>query len=310
MRLSRLEAALGPGVGIYCKHDGAYGSAYGGNKTRKLEYLLADAQRRGKRDVVTFGGTGTNHGLATAIHARALGMATSLVLVDQPETQAVQRQLTRFARLGVDVHRAHGTVGAALALPGVIVRRRPYLIWVGGSSPRGTVGIVDAGLELAAQVRAGELPPPSDVVVALGSGGTAAGLLLGLGLAGLESRVTAVLVADQLPLPRTVVLRLVRRTAKLMRAHGREVPAHVLAQAGARLRVVSDFLGGGYGHNTPAAERAVALSREHEGLELEGVYTGKTMAALAALRSQGGFAPGPVLYWHTHNSVPLGEVDR
>src|SRR5438876_2646420 len=88
---------------IWIKDDGAY-SAFGGNKARKLEWLLAAAARRGKRTILTGGALGTNHGLATALFARRLGMRTVLVLVPQPETEHVRKQLERMRRAGSELH--------------------------------------------------------------------------------------------------------------------------------------------------------------------------------------------------------------
>ena len=188
---------------VWIKDDGAY-SRVGGNKARKLEWLLADARRRGKSTILTGGATGTNHGLATAVFARRLGMRTVLVLAPQPETDHVRAQLARLRASGAEIHIAPGFytsfllaawLTVAKAGPGL---RTPYLVPPGGSTPLGCVGYVRAALELRDQVIAGELPEPSHIVVALGSGGTAAGLLAGIRLSGLRSRLLCVVVSDAL----------------------------------------------------------------------------------------------------------------
>jgi D-cysteine desulfhydrase len=305
-RLGGLEAKLGAGAPLWVKHDGLYGSLYGGNKARKLEWILADVKARGRRSVMTIGGTGTNHGLATAIYGRAQGLQTVLLLVDQPETERVELQLERMARAGAVIHRTHGSVRTAAAVPWLLLRHgRPYFLWVGGSSPIGTVGYVEAALELGAQVARGELPEPAEIVVALGSGGTVAGLVVGLRLAGLRSRVRAIVVSKEYPIGVGTVRRLATRTAALLRARGAsDVPAEVRVDGDA-LALEHGFVGGGYGHATEEAEAAVRLVGETEGLTLEGVYTGKTMAGLIALRKSGALGMGPVLYWHTYNALPL-----
>jgi D-cysteine desulfhydrase len=177
--------------------------------------------------------------------------------------------------------------------------RPPYFLPVGGSSPLGTVGYVDAALELAEQVEAGEVSAPKQVVVALGSGGTAAGLTLGFALAGLDTRVVAVQVNDRTPLDARRVLRLADRTRRLLERRGAELPPVSLAPA--RIRVETRWLGRGYGHRTEAAERAIELARQEQ-LELEPVYTGKAMAAALDLLAQGELE-GPTLYWHTYNGI-------
>jgi D-cysteine desulfhydrase len=307
--LTRLSEKLG-GPQLWVKNDGLYGGIYGGNKARKLELVLADALRRGSRTIITFGATGTNHGLATALYAREQGLRTILVLVDQPVTDRVRRQVWRLRETGAALYRAHTVRRAAVITPFVVLRhadwrraRLPYFLPTGGSSPLGAVGFVNAALELADQVAAGELPEPAHIFVALGSGGTAAGLLLGLRLAGLRSRLMPVLVSNLTPLSSQSVAGLANRTAQLLRKRGASLPRDEIAPE--EVTILSDWLGDGYGHPTAAASQAEELLRETEGLELEGVYTAKTMSALVSLAETGQLRDGPVLYWHTYNALPL-----
>lgn len=296
---------LGEGRGrapVWIKDDGAY-SSVGGNKARKLEWLLADALRRRKRTILTSGATGTNHGLATATFARQLGLRTILVLVPQPETDHVRAQLERLRESGAEIHIAPGfwssfPLAAWLAAtrggPGL---QPPYLVPPGGSSPLGCVGSVQAAFELADQVSAGALPEPSHVVVALGSGGTAAGLLAGMRLSGMRSRLLCVQVSDVIKLSSRGVAGLARRTLRLLRRHGETREA---APIEGTLKVEPRWLGPGYGRSTPEGERAMRLLAEREGVTLDPVYTAKAMAALLALNEAGAFGDGPVLYWHTY----------
>jgi D-cysteine desulfhydrase len=306
--LSRLSEER-PGCAVWVKDDGVFGSAWGGNKARKLEWVLADALAKRRRTILTFGALGTNHGLATALYAREHGIRTAIALVDQPRDPYIERQLERLERSGARLHRTHGMYRTILALPWLVARnsdvrrlRPPYFLTVGGSSAVGCLGYVDAGLELSAQVARGELREPSHVVVALGSGGTAAGLVLGLKLGGLGTRVIAVLVNDKMRLGQGTVAALARRTVRLLRRRGAELPEVSLTPSD--LTVETRALGAGYGHHTPKAEDARRLLAEREGITLEPVYTGKAMAALLALRDEGALGDGPVLYWHTHNALP------
>lgn len=307
--LTRLSSQLS-GPPLWVKNDGLYGGVYGGNKARKLEFILADALRRGSRTIITFGAIGTNHGLATALYAREQGLRTVLFLVDQPVTDRVRAQVWKLHQTGAVLHRTR-TVRRTAALALLMVPRYvdwrhgrlPYVLPTGGSSPLGAVGFVNAALELADQISAGELPEPAHIFVALGSGGTAAGLLLGLRLAGLRSRLEAVVVSDVVPMRSETVTRLASRTAKLLRGRGAPLPPGDIGPE--QVTILSDWLGGGYGHPTPAAARAEELARETEGLELEGVYTAKTMAALVDMVEAGRLREGPVLYWHTFNALPL-----
>jgi D-cysteine desulfhydrase len=282
---------------VWVKDDSRSAPLWGGNKPRKLEWTLADARERGRDTVLTFGGLATNHGLATALYAPQLGIRCVLALVDQPRDAHVDAQLERIRASGARVHLTHTTRRTLLALPYLMARyRRPYLLPAGGSSPVGALGFVEAALELGEQVRAGELPEPAQIVLALGSGGSAAGLVAGLPLAGLRTRVRAVLVNDKLKLDPGRLLRLARRT----RARLGDPKAPL-----AELEVVEGWMGAGYGHATPEGEAAIRRAHDAAGLELEPVYTGKALAALL-----GGGIPdgeGPVLYWHTHSAVaPAG----
>ena len=298
--LTNLGEAAGSAP-VWIKDDGAF-SDLGGNKARKLEWLLGDARHRRSRTVVTGGALGTNHGLTTALAARRLGMRAVVVLVPQPVDGHVRAQLRRLEASGAELPRAGGlrraVARAALVLGReAIAGRRPYPIPPGGSVPRGCVGYVQAALELADQVRAGDIPEPSHAVVALGSGGTAAGLLLGLRLAGLRTRLVCVLVNDLIRLDAGSVARLAARTARFLGRHG---AAASEAPSEREVDVQTAWLGPGYGHPTAEGKAAIELLGERDGVELEPVYTAKAVAGMLALNRDGRFGEGPVLYWHTY----------
>ncbi|MDP2675618.1 MAG: pyridoxal-phosphate dependent enzyme [Dehalococcoidia bacterium] len=311
-RLVSLERHVGQGE-IWLKNDGLFGTIYGGNKTRKLEFILADALQRRVSTVITFGGLGSHHCLATALYARQVGLRSSVVLADQPMTEDVRENLRRLEESGARLHHAGSPARAVFLTPWLALRcarwrrpRLPYVIRPGGSTALGSVGYVNAALELAEQVRLGDLPAPRCIFVPLGSNGTAAGLLLGLRLAGLDTRLVAVRVSDYPTVGARGVARLANGTARLLRSRGADVPApHFRSR---NLTVIDGFVGGGYGHPTPEAEAASVLLEESEGLRLDLTYTAKTVAALLALIRQHAISEGPILYWHTLNALsPGGE---
>src|SRR3990172_4075315 len=192
------------GVELWVKRDDRSCPLYGGNKPRKLEFVIGRALERGARRLVTAGGRRTKQGPRPTILGRAAGLATTLVLVDQPVTPKVRESLLLMRAHGAEIVHGRGVAGAALGVLATLARgwlrgEKPYLVPTGGSSALGTLGFVGAALELAEQVRAGVCPEPAELYVAVGSGGTLAGLVLGLRLAGLRTRAVGVLVTDVLP---------------------------------------------------------------------------------------------------------------
>jgi D-cysteine desulfhydrase len=276
---------------LWVKDDSRTASPWGGNKPRKLEFVIGEAIARGKRAILTFAALGTNHGLATAIYAREHGLACILCLVDQPIDEHVRAQLRRIEASGATVYRTGTLRRIMLRLPWILARHHmPYVLPAGGSSATGALGFVAAARELSEQVRRGELPESAEVWCALGTGGTAAGLLVGLRLEGLRTRVRAVHVNDQLKLDEETILSLAHKSARRLGAD-----RHL-----AGVDVVHGYLGAGYGHATPEVARAVEIARDAEQLKLDPVYTGKTMAALLDRLPA---ADGPILYWHTYNGT-------
>ncbi|WP_405163507.1 pyridoxal-phosphate dependent enzyme [Nocardia sp. NBC_01499] len=294
---------VGTTAPLWCKDDSGYGDGgWGGNKVRKLEWLLPEAHRRGARTILTVGGTGTNWGLATALYGREHGIDTALVLLDQPMDEHVREQLGRLEKSGATLHFAHTKRRARLTAPWLYLRHthgrtRPYFLPVGGSSPIGALGYVEGAFELADQIAAGAMPEPSHLVTAVGSGGTAAGLALGLRLAGLTTRVVGVVVNDALPLDAPHIVRLAQRAERLLRSRGAQFEPTGLRPED--LTITRDWLGPGYGHPTPAAREAQALAAQ-DGLRLETVYTAKALAAVLHLDTADSFAAGPVLFLNTY----------
>lgn len=302
-----LRDLLATQTSLWVKDDGLFGTLYGGNKVRKLEWILPEAQRRRARSLFTWGGLGTNWGLAAALYGAQYKLNTVISLVEQPVNAAVAAHIAKLQQ-NAKLH-FHGSMPrAACAAPAEIFRctlsdrRFPYIVRPGGSSALGVVGYVDVGLEIGYQVRAGALPQPSHVVVAVGSGGTAAGLVVGLRLAGLDSRIVGVVVAHQLKRERAVVRALARRATELLRRRGAEIPERLAPGAGG-FETTRAWMGAGYGHKTPETEHARMWARERAGLTLDPVYTAKAMAALRALDERGYFGRGPILFLNTHDSL-------
>jgi D-cysteine desulfhydrase len=296
--VQRLAALSAPGSELWVKRDDLTHDVYGGNKVRKLEHLLAAARARRAARIVTVGAAGSHHVLATTYFGTREGFEVEAVLVPQPRTPHVAEVLRAGIGLGLRAFPVACWAAAPFALAGRLARGA-RLITVGGSSTVGSMGYVSAARELAAQVRAGQMPEPDVCVVALGSGGTAGGLAAGLEAEGLKTRVVGVCVSQPPWALRLASLHLARACARR---------AGVRARFGAlrsRLAIDSRFLGAGYGHPTPEGEAASRAARE-VGLTLDPTYTAKTFAsALWHVRAR---RAGVVLYWHTLSSAPMARL--
>ena len=292
---------------IWVKRDDLTSPVYGGNKPRKLEFLLGQALARHKKILVTTGGLGTNHGLATAIFGRQLGFKVAVLLYPQPVTPQVRQNLALLSAHGARPL-AHGSlVTAMLDYYFWQKLRRPgaFFIPPGGSSPLGTIGYVEAGLELAQQVQDQELPRPAAIFAAAGTCGTLAGLILGLKLAGLETPVIGVRTAPGLAANPLQVVRLAKNTLKLLRRADPTIPLVEFTRRDAPMNRAQ--FGRGYGHPTPTGRAALALLEETDGLQLDLTYTAKTFAGLIE-HIGAELDQGPLLFWHTYNSVDLSQT--
>jgi D-cysteine desulfhydrase len=268
--------------GLYVLRDDRTSTRYGGNKVRKLEFVLPVAARRGG-PVITAGGTGSHHVLATAVHAAALGLCVEAVVYPQPDSDDARAVADALAALDVRTLR----VPSPYAMPAGLAARmvalapqRPYLLWPGASTALGTRGYVSAGLELVDAFAAQQWKPPQDVVVALGSGGTAVGVALGLALGGWRrTQVVAVRAADALVTNRVALGALEAGTSALLALGGwRPRPASIVIDA--------RWFGPGYGHATEAG--TTAAHRAHGmGLAVDQTYTAKAFAAALDRHARG-----------------------
>lgn len=310
-RAEHVSRALGSDVWV--KRDDLTHPRYGGNKVRKLGRLLAAARARGATDVVTLGAVGSHHVLATTVHAGALGFAVHAALVPQPYTAHAEETVRAALAQGADLRPAPR---GDWQVPFVVLRelarlraagRRPYLVSLGGSTPLGAAGYVDAVAELGAQIARGEMPGWPDVMLCpLGSGGTHAGLAAGVRAfaprGGADCEVVGVRVTAPIAATRSLIAWMARR-ALAVAAPGRA--AQVRPLAAREIRVMTDQFGRGYGYATPAGEEATALFAR-DGLVLDPTYTAKAAAGLVAMARR---APGRrYLLWHTLSSAPLGPL--
>jgi 1-aminocyclopropane-1-carboxylate deaminase/D-cysteine desulfhydrase-like pyridoxal-dependent ACC family enzyme len=269
------------------KRDDLNGTPFGGNKLRALEWLLPAAGPV----ILTMGGFGSTWCAALTSAAARQGQRVHAALFPQPWSAVVAGVLATTLRSG-QVTLAPSRVGFPIALARAwrASRRNGTVTWIpaGGATPLAILGSVNAALEFVRQVEPLSAAPEA-VVVPLGSGGTAAGLLVGAWLAGWDVEICAVRVTDPWFAHRRRVYALAGGTLRLLRRLG--VPA---SRGSARLRVLGAQLGGGYGHSTTDARRAVSLATE-AGLALDLTYGAKAFAALEPLATSFRH----ICFWHT-----------
>ena len=296
------------GSQIFIKRDDVAGAAYGGNKVRKLEFILAEKLAKDCSEVLTFGFAGSNHALATAVYAHQVQLNSILVLLDQPNCQYVRRNLKLYLHYRSELH--HAKPSNLLWLLPKIIRRhrrhyqaRPRIIHPGGTCPEGILGYVNAIFELKEQIQDGLLPEPDCIYVPLGTMGTAIGILLGIKLAKLKTKLVTVLVVDHKYYNEKRFVRLFHKTLSFMQKRDPSIPLVNLSEED--FEVKTDCLGQGYAHFTPETYQSLEKMYREEGILLEGTYSGKTLTGLINDIKGEKWQGKNILFWNTYNSKDL-----
>jgi len=295
-----------PSVGaeFWIKRDDLDAGHLGGNKVRALEFLLGGLEPGAA--IVTVGGIGSTHVLATAVHAVSLGAETRAWRWPHEEND-VSRRVSRAIEVAcVSSPVVRHPVEAFAAARWRSARHGERWIPFGGMTPVGIMGHLRAGLELARQVRHGLLPSPGAVFVPLGTGGTAVGLALGFAAVGLPSLVVAVRCGPSVGVDRGWLKWLEARTRRFLAHRGvprGELPPDV------KMRVDHSAWSGAYGRPLPAATELADRLHVESGLTLDATYSAK---ACYAAWSAAGAAPrdDPVLFWHTFDSRWMDPDNR
>lgn len=313
-RLERLGNVVGM-TNLYVKRDDLSATLYGGNKVRKLEFLLSQALRANAKAVLTFGFAGSNHALATAIYAHQMGLQPISILLRQPNAQYVRNNLLVGHYFGAELHHYRHLPSLLIGTTSQFLKHMlqdqavPFVIPPGGSSPLGGVGFVNAALELQDQISEGVLPEPDYIYVAAGSMGTAVGLMVGLKLTQLKSRVIAVRVVHSTYVNEHRLVNHFNKMNAFLHAQDHSFPIfHVSARD---MEIQHAFFGRKYALFTKKGMQAVALMEKYEGIRLEGTYTGKTLAALLSDSLQNQSRKDQVvLFWNTYNSREFSNIVR
>ena len=303
--MPRLTEALA-GPNLYIKRDDCTGLGTGGNKTRKLEFLMADALEKNADTIITQGATQSNHARQTAAIAAKLGLWCEILLEDRTGSKVDEYKHSgnvfldrlygarvRELPVGADMNAAMDMRAGELRVKG----RRPYIIPGGGSNAIGALGYVVCALEMVEQFNHLGLDV-SCVVHATGSAGTQAGLLAGLQGTRSLIPVLGIGVRAAKEAQETNVFNLAVKTAELLGVPGAVARDSVVANC--------DYVGGGYGIPTPGMVEAVTMLARLEGILLDPVYSGKGMAGLIDLCHKGHFKKDEnVVFVHTGGAVAL-----
>jgi len=297
-----LSAALG-GPRILIKRDDCTGLALGGNKTRKLEYLIADAQSKGASVVITCGSDRSNHCRQTAAAARVAGMKCVLVLNSKTPGPPVQGNLLLDRMLGAQIRFVGSEAERDSMMEQVASEFRehgeePYIIANGGSDPIGAVGYVAAVFELMEQLDELGIDPSHLYTTSSTSGGTHAGLAIGAAIAGATFHVQGIAIEGSEDEVRGVVLPLANATAAYLESDARLNPHDI--------RIDANYVGPGYAINTDACLDAMNLLARTQAILLDPVYTAKTMAGLIGHIREGLLGPSDtVVFLHSGGSPAL-----
>ncbi len=303
--MHRLTAALG-GPNLWIKRDDCTGLATGGNKTRKLEYLVADAVQHGADTLITQGATQSNHARQTAAIAAKMGMECHIILEDRTGYRHADYQHSGNVFLdhlyGAHVSEVPGNTPMDKVMEDLAAQlrakgRKTYIIPGGGSNALGALGYVTAALELADQAMNMGLNI-DELVHATGSAGTQAGLVVGMEGARTQIPVLGIGVRAPRQPQEDKIFLLAQQTADLLGVPGSVSREKVVANC--------DYIGEGYGIPTPSMMEAVTMLARLEGILLDPVYSGKGMAGLIDLVRKGHYRKGQnIVFLHTGGAVGL-----
>lgn len=320
-KLDNLGACFGIN-NLYIKRDDLTGACqdgeycYGGNKVRKLEFLLAEALAHNAKSVMTFGCAGSNHAVATSVYANRLGLDCICLLKPQAHSHAVRSNLLMHQSHNAELHyypnNATRKVGALCAWldHAHTYGDFPYVIPTGGSNALGTLGFVNAAFELKEQIRQGLMPEPDLMYVPCGSCATTVGLMLGCKLAGLHTVIVPVAVEPEEAKDefKTNIMSLYQATNALLHEKDPSIPLMPLSED--EFTVNLNFCGTDYAVFSPEGMQARTLLKRHEDILLDGTYTAKAFAAMLDDIKHGRTGNKVVLFWDTYCGLDFSQTTK
>ncbi len=309
-KLTNLQNHLGL-ESLWIKRDDLSGELYGGNKVRTLEFVLAEAKNRKADSLIAYSALGSNWPLACVVYAKHQGWPTDVFFLPYPMDDVKRQNLELIKELSRKVYSAKSKFTFPFLLYSHLIKAKKtgqvYLTPPGGVSPTTTLGFVNAVLELKNQHENGELPIPDFIFCPLGSGGTAAGISIGLTLVGWSTQVIAVRIVDFIVANKLTLNLLIRRTLKLLKTSGVNLPNR---KWGGNIRIDHHYFGKGYSRPTDLGEHSIELFKSHENQLLDSTYTGKTFAPIVDLSKDDQFKSKHILFWQTLNSQSLDNLNQ
>jgi len=296
---------------LYCKCDDIAGSIYGGNKIRKLEFIFADAKKQGAKRLITSGMIGSNHALATALYGRECGFKVVLMLFGEQKGEHIVKNLIAdyYSDAEICYDETFEEHQKSLEKMDVLYRQKdgvsPYIIPAGGSSVIGLAGYINAAFELKNQIKSGELEEPDVIFLPFGTMGTAAGIVIGIKLAGLKSVIIPVQVVPTFVSDQKKFIALINSGLSCFKKFDRSFPEIEISNDD--YMIDKEQLGQGYGISTPGAEEAIRLFWDLEKIKLDSVYSGKAAAAFVKYVRSDKNRGKTVLFWNTKSSVVIPE---
>lgn len=308
-KLDRMGEARGFS-NLFIKRDDCCNPVYGGNKVRKLEYILADAQQKGKKTLITLGGSGSNQVPATGIFGSELGFDVVGIMMDQPNALYVRENLLLDQYYGVKLVYSRDELSEVASFIIEYLRTelsggKPYFITAGASNGLGNMGFVNAAFELKQQIENRDVVEPDYIIVPSGSIGTSAGLNLGCRLAGLKTRVIGVRVAMAWFVTKWRMGRMIRAINNFMRKYDSSVP--VVDVKSEDLILLEDYLGKDYAYFTDIGCDCVNDMFNLENVKLEQTYTGKALGGGLDWLKKRRETESNILFWNTYNSIDLSD---
>lgn len=298
---------------LYIKRDDLSGKIsqdgsrlFGGNKVRKLEFLLGEALEHNAKTVITFGCIASNHAVATAAYAQHLGLKTIIMVKPQPNSSIVRKNLLLMQHYGADIHFCpDGKMREKQTIDQFIEYKQrdgnfPYFIPTGGSMPVGIIGFVNAVFELREQIQAGQIPEPDRIYIPAGSWGSSVGLLLGIKAVHLKTKVMIIAIEpeENLEKHKEILFDLFNKTNKYLHSCDNTFPLFELTEKD--FAINHAFTGNKYGQFTQEGYTAIKVFQEQENINLDGTYTAKAVAAMLDDLKNLENKNQVILYWHTY----------